>query len=137
MYQLTYISTARVGMTEADVATILQASRANNRRDGITGLLISDGTRFLQALEGDKAAVESAYSRIKKDPRHRAAVILSSKDVRERQFGAWEMAFEGFGRRSDDGVLGTIVDKLVREVSDPNTRAMFSSFARLTRSQAA
>ncbi len=65
MHQITYISTARSGTTERDVAAILDASRRNNRKDGVTGLLVSDGTRFLQVLEGDEAAVEKAYARIK------------------------------------------------------------------------
>ena len=91
MYQITYISTARSGTTESDVAAILDASRRNNRREGVTGLLVSDGKRFLQVLEGGEAAVEKAYARIKADPRHRATVILSSKSVSERQsaHGTW------------------------------------------------
>jgi hypothetical protein len=137
MHQIVYISTARPGITETDVDAILAKSRANNRRDGITGLLISDGTRFLQALEGDQPLVEAAYHRIKADARHRAAVILSGKSVERRQFGTWDMAFGGFGRVRDEAALAAAVDRLVAEVKDPNTRALFSGFARISRKNAA
>jgi hypothetical protein len=137
MHQIIYISTARSGIMVADVEAILATSRINNRRDAITGLLISDGTRFLQALEGDAGKVEAAFQRIKADPRHRATVLLSSKSVVERQFGMWEMAFGGFGTVRDDAALTALVDTLVAEVRDPNTRALFSGFTRIARKTAA
>lgn len=137
MHQIIYISTARPGITQADVDAVLTSSRANNARDGITGLLISDGTRFLQALEGQRKLVETAYDRIRRDARHRAAVILSSKDISDRQFGSWDMAFGGFGKIRDEGTLRDVVDRLVAEVRDPNTRALFSGFTRIARKTAA
>jgi hypothetical protein len=84
-------------------------------------------------LEGEEAAVERAYDRIKQDPRHRAAVILCRKAVEDRQFGAWEMAFGGFGTPDDEPSLAGSVDRLVAEVKDANTRALFSGFARINR----
>lgn len=78
MHQLTYISTVNGSLPDAELERILASSRRNNERSGITGLLVFDGKRFLQALEGDRAAVENAFLRIKTDPRHRAAVLLSS-----------------------------------------------------------
>ena len=137
MHQITYISTAQPGTTGRTVETILATSRRNNNRDGITGLLVSDGTRFLQVLEGDKPAVEAAYTRIKADPRHRASVVLSSKPIVERQFGSWDMAFSGFSNGNSDAALAEMVDRLVNDVGDPNISALFSSFARINRSQAA
>jgi len=50
MHQLAYISTIGLHMREQDIEDILQVSRSNNRRDGITGLLVADGVRFLQVL---------------------------------------------------------------------------------------
>jgi hypothetical protein len=91
MYQLTYISSARPGICQIDVEAILRSSRANNARDAITGLLVHDGVRFLQALEGERVLVEAAFARIRVDPRHRAAVMLSEREIAARQFGSWAM----------------------------------------------
>jgi hypothetical protein len=50
--QMTYISTASPGITNADVESILLKSRHGNRESGVTGMLLFDGRRFLQQLEG-------------------------------------------------------------------------------------
>jgi hypothetical protein len=127
MLQLVYISTAA---KDAECGPILRTSRRNNGRDGITGLLYADGVRFLQALEGPAEAVEAAYARIKGDPRHKAAVVLSKREVETREFGAWEMAER---RPSGEG------DAFVRSIerltagAAPAVRATFDSFAQVRR----
>ena len=127
MLQLVYISTAT---EEPDSDTILRTSRRNNARDGLTGLLYSDGVRFMQALEGPADKVEAAYARIRLDPRHRAAVVLSRRDVDEREFGQWNMAARAPGEESNAFLQR--VESLIAG-ADVNVRATFDSFARLRR----
>ncbi len=130
MRQVTYISTATATMTDADVDAILAVSRRNNAAAGVTGLLLYDGRRFLQALEGAPEAVERAYQRIRLDPRHRAVVLLSGGEVEQRAFGAWSMAAERVAARSG-GSVTEAVDALTESVADANVRALFRSFARV------
>ena len=137
MHQLTYISTARKELTDADIDLILDVSRRKNRLAGISGLLVYDGVRFLQALEGDEAAIKDAFLRIKADPRHRAAVMLSLRENDRREFGDWEMACERVRARQGGKTVIEMVDALVAYLPDPNTRAAFTSFTRIDRSQAA
>jgi hypothetical protein len=137
VFQLTYISTAVAGLTDREIENILAISRRNNARDGITGLLVHDDIRFLQALEGEQVVVEAAFRRIKADPRHRAAVMLSEREVAAKQFGAWSMACQRGGGSAGRLSLPQIVDTLVSAVPDPNIRALFSSFVRLDRERAA
>lgn len=131
MYQLVYISTARPGLIPAAVDAILAGSRHNNRRDGITGLLVHDGKRFLQVLEGTAPLVDAAFARIKADPRHCAAVMLSARDVEGRQFGEWDMACQVVAPTRDGGTLGDTVDAMVAGCAEKNLQAQFSSFARV------
>ena len=133
MHQLTYISTARAALGEAEIDVILASSRRHNNRNGVTGILVYDGKRFLQALEGERDAVETTYLRIKADPRHRAAVQLSLRDIEKREFGRWEMAAHRSSYVATGGTIADDVDTLVADVPDANTRALFSSFARLIR----
>jgi hypothetical protein len=53
--QLTYLSrnclTGDAAALSDQLGDILAVSRRNNKRDGITGYLVSDGTWFLQILE--------------------------------------------------------------------------------------
>ncbi len=130
MLQITYISTARPELPLSAVDEILSVSRRNNGAAGVTGLLLYDGYRFLQALEGEPAMVSKAFERIKADPRHRAVVMLSSRDVTVRSFGSWAMAAQRVAIASGSTVP-EMVDRLTEDVADPSTRELFRSFARL------
>lgn len=131
MLQVIYISTARGPVDEAALAAILDASRANNLKAGVTGLLVSGGRRFLQALEGPDRAVLDAYARIQADPRHFALVLLSCRTVEARSFGDWSMAYEGGGAVPDGADLVESVGLLVERVGDRNMRAQFTGFAEI------
>lgn len=130
MLQLAYISTSRQPVDRALLDDILAASRRNNQRCGVTGLLVSGGKRFLQVLEGPDQAVLATYARIQNDPRHFAFVSLATKPIEQRAFGQWSMAFHE-GHAADDGNLVALVEQLTANIADPNLRAQFSGFARL------
>lgn len=90
--QLLYISSAARGGLDADMPQIVAQSIRNNRGSGVTGLLWSDGKRFLQVIEGEHAAIQATFDRIRADPRHRAIVVLHDRTVDRREFGEWAMA---------------------------------------------
>lgn len=124
LLQILYIST--VSPTEAvDLQSILAVARRNNQAEGITGLLMFNGKRFLQVLEGPAASVEQTFARIQRDARHRAHVVLSRKAVDRREFGDWSMAFR-------DGGEGAVHDVICAKTADahPNLRAELTAFAR-------
>lgn len=130
MLQIVYISTAQPGFAQSDLREVLEASRRNNAAVDVTGLLVAGGRRFLQVLEGPEAAVEATLARIKADPRHRALVNLSSKQVDARQFGDWSMGFE-LGGVPGAGDLNVVVANLVAKLSDRNLAAQFLGFAEI------
>jgi len=132
LLQLIYISTARPGIGMADVQNILAASRRNNAAHRVSGLLVFNGKRFLQALEGDESAVEAAFARITADDRHRAIVTLSRRAITTREFGDWAMASCG-DVDSDQTAMIETIDALVASVPDANTRETFRSFSRIAR----
>ena len=126
MIQLVYISSAHPAGA-VDVAPILQVSRRNNGRDGLSGLLYADGRRFLQVLEGEATKVEAAFARISADPRHRAIVVLSRREIEAREFGEWAMAHRAPVDDADSFIAQ--VDALASNAA-PDVRATFSSLAR-------
>jgi hypothetical protein len=93
--QLTYLSrnslTDSAAALDEQLAGILDVSRHNNRRDGLTGYLVSDGTWFLQILEGDDESVMAALVRIRFDPRHSDVRVISTRQVRMRSFPQWSL----------------------------------------------
>lgn len=125
MEQLVYISTARsIVLSSAEIQDILEVSRRNNEREGLTGLLIVGNRRFLQVLEGDRAALERAYARIKTDPRHFAMVELGRKSIAAREFGDWSMGYENGGED-----LRSTVAVLLARVTDASLKAQLQTFA--------
>jgi len=130
MLQITYISTARPELPGIAIDDILAVSRRHNMVAGVTGLLLYDGYRFLQALEGEAAAVEQTLERIKLDPRHRAFVLLSRREIDARAFGDWAMAGQRVAIASG-ATVPALIDRFTEEVADANMRALFRSFARV------
>jgi len=130
MLQLTYISTATSVVTASDIAAILATSRRNNAAAQVTGLLLYDGHRFLQALEGPADAVNATYARVRADPRHRAVVLLSTREVTERAFGTWAMAAEQTAA-ADGTTLMAQIDALTAAMTDRSAQALFRGFARV------
>ncbi|MEG3124771.1 BLUF domain-containing protein [Sphingomonas sp. GB1N7] len=99
--QLLYMSSSNPANGVFELPRIVAQSRQNNALDGVTGLLWSDGTRFLQVLEGPADSVSSTFDRIRRDPRHRAVVILHDREIEARQFGSWTMVQRGEGDGGD------------------------------------
>lgn len=121
MLQLLYVSSATPNV-QIDMDDLLRVAQANNARDEITGLLYTDGPRFLQVLEGPKETVENAFLRIINDHRHRALVLLSRRLTTKREFGGWSMARRLLGETDD--VFLTKIGELCRN-ADPNVAGTF------------
>ena len=79
----------------AHVRSILEISRRNNARDGLTGGLLFNAGCFAQVLEGPPGAVESTFERIQCDDRHSDVTVLQAGMITARDFPGWSMAFSG------------------------------------------
>jgi hypothetical protein len=129
LFQLTYISSARVVMTLDECNLLLAKARINNRRLDVTGALLFNSRRFLQAIEGEQQTVRTLFETINKDPRHNGVVVLNERKLEARQFGRWAMAF-------DDGSGETALREKISALlanADPSTRALFETTATLHR----
>ena len=90
LMQLVYCSQP-FGYSLEILSAILIASRANNRKKGITGALICRSDIFLQLLEGPEKQVKSTYEAIQNDDRHINIYHLLEKNTDKRLFPAWAM----------------------------------------------
>jgi len=68
---LLYVSYLAEASGQPDVAAIVRESWKNSERDDVSGLLVFDGSRFAQFLEGPEAAMQHLRSRLEGDHRHR------------------------------------------------------------------
>ncbi len=69
-YRLLYLSRLAADTPPACVGEIVRAARRRNQARRISSLLVFDGWRFCQYLEGDAAVVCALTERIRADPRH-------------------------------------------------------------------
>jgi hypothetical protein len=60
----------------AAVDRIVDMSRVRNQRDQVTGLLMFDGRRFAQWIEGPSKAIDRLLQRLRADARHRRMDVL-------------------------------------------------------------
>ena len=70
---------------------ILEQSRTNNPKLGITGLLCVSEDLFIQVLEGGRDEVCDLFNAIVCDPRHNHVRLLDYQEISERSFGNWTM----------------------------------------------
>lgn len=89
---LLYVSAARRLLEPAELAEIVDQSRRNNARNGITGMLLYHDGNIMQAVEGPRAAVTALLERLRNDPRHRGLTVILDGDGHEREFAEWTMA---------------------------------------------
>ena len=92
LLQIVYTSVASRLLDPVEMADLCERSGQNNRRDEITGFLLTKAGKYLQALEGPKEPVEDAFIRIIQDGRHSHMLVLSRRLTTWREFGQWEMA---------------------------------------------
>ena len=91
LISLTYTSLARLDLQESDIDAIQRSARELNALDGITGLLIFNGTHFLQIVEGSENAIDELVERLRSDARHSALEVRDRRTIGERQFPDWSM----------------------------------------------
>ena len=132
MYRLVYVSTAKDGISEADIGEILDASQSNNHERLITGFLAHNGRHFMQAIEGVRDEVLDIYGRILTDRRHSGIVQIVGEEIAVRAFPDWAMNYfrvddprgHAMVIRQDDPVDGLLPKDMPRELLHLFTRFM-------------
>ena len=93
VFQVFYVSRATAAFDNAQIQSILQASRRQNSRLDVTGCLLFSGHCFAQVLEGRQAVVSALARKIAADPRHVGVRVLSEGQRDERDYADWAMGY--------------------------------------------
>ena len=88
---LTYTSLAKLDLDADDLDEIHRIARQLNALDGVTGLLVFNGTHFLQIVEGAERAIDDLLVRLRRDPRHFGLEVRDERMVQDRSFPDWSM----------------------------------------------
>lgn len=129
MKSVLYVSVADPELGTDAVHGIVSHSQRRNGADGVTGILLYNGSNFLQLIEGDAATIDACYARIQRDPRHSGVVTLRDMPIGEREFPEWAMRYS----LVEQPVENTL--KAVREAGAPraDTLDRISAFVGLNR----
>ena len=113
--RLTYASRLSRDCGPDALGKIMEVSRRNNKKLGVTGALCYSPRGFLQILEGPADTVNELYNRIVKDTRHSVVTLLEYAPIPHRDFENWSMAYV----RADE-IAQTLLRKFsTRHVFDP------------------
>jgi hypothetical protein len=94
MHHLIYLSQATRPLSTKALTCLLEQARPANARQHLTGALVYGNKRFIQLLEGEQAALEAAYARISRDPRHQHLCKIADYPITARRFAECPLAFQ-------------------------------------------
>ncbi|WP_167737415.1 BLUF domain-containing protein [Sphingomonas parva] len=103
------VSTLAADEEEAEIGRIVEVSRAQNARLGITGTLIFTKGRFAQIIEGPAEAVDHLMEKIVRDRRHARVTVVDVRKTGRRRFTGWSLSYSG---------VSHYIDKHIRPLFD-------------------
>ena len=94
--RLVYSSVGQPNLDYEALTGILRTAQTHNEVSGITGVLCYAQGFFLQALEGERGAVNRLYHRIALDHMHTECQIMQTETIHTRSFVEWSMKLIGW-----------------------------------------
>ncbi|TNJ40143.1 BLUF domain-containing protein [Phaeobacter sp. B1627] len=94
MHRFVYVSTATGPLSAHQIADIAGACHRNNRRAGLTGILVVHQGKFFHILEGDETAIRRRAQKIQDDPRHSTFEVIEAREIQRRAFVDWTFVHE-------------------------------------------
>jgi hypothetical protein len=105
LYEVLYVSTLAPDQNVTAVANIARSARVVNAAAQITGMLVFDGMRFCQQLEGTQKQVLTLEQKIRLDGRHIHMEVLHHGPLAQRRFRCFTI---GFSMLDDSEVLARL-----------------------------
>jgi hypothetical protein len=93
MKSVLYLSVADPDLGSDEVQAIVSHSQRRNAVDNITGIMLFNGSNFLQLIEGDAASIDACFTRIQRDQRHSGVATLREEAITVREFPQWAMRY--------------------------------------------
>ena len=110
--RVVYVS-KKTDASDTTLEGIITSSQKNNPEEGVTGCLISGSNSFLQLLEGPAELINTLYSKISRDSRHKNVITICDEKIDERLFLSWSMKlapFENMEWSSEDFNSGNFLN---------------------------
>jgi len=115
-----YVS-EKTDVSDSTLKDIIASSKKNNPKEDVTGCLLSGSNSFLQLLEGPAEFINTLYSKISLDNRHKRVTTLFDEKIDERLFLSWSMKlapFENMEWSNEDFNSGNFLNITSEEASN-------------------
>jgi len=93
VHEIFYCSVLAPDQPIGIVGRIVSQARARNAQHRITGLLVFDGLRFCQHVEGSHDDVVALMRRIEQDSRHQAVRVVYQGTRSERRYQRFDLGY--------------------------------------------
>ena len=93
VHEILYCSVLAPDQPIGIVGRIVSQARALNAQHRITGLLVFDGLRFCQHVEGSHDDVVALMRRIEQDSRHQAVRVVYQGTRSERRYQRFDLGY--------------------------------------------
>lgn len=133
MQVIVYMSRFARALTEDDLRSLERQSMERNVGLEVTGVLLHDQRRFMQAIEGPSENVRRLMDRITLDERHREISYVYRGPIQRRQFEGWSMRTAHLNARLSLAELRLQVADLLVKATEPRVKAAFFGFAATSR----
>lgn len=94
MHRFIFTSDATTPLSAQQLADIAGVNHRNNRRAGISGLLIMHQGKFFYVMEGEESHIRRVCAQIQNDPRHSNFEAIELLEVQERAFMDFSIVHE-------------------------------------------
>ena len=140
---LTYQSRASAPPSDEELNDLVARARSRNQSVGVTGMLLYEGGRFLQTLEGPPEGLSSVWRSIQRDERHTDIEVLTEHYVEARLFSDWDLLLYRKREQAPPSLwdrlrrkhpLSQHIQRVVRDAFDANETGLSDLFARLAES---
>ncbi len=93
MKRLIYSSCSSENVDFNVVGEMLTHAVKRNKEKGITGMMVYDGHRFLQCIEGDETVIDALLEKLREDTRHHSLHFNGIEFDENRLFANWNMGY--------------------------------------------
>jgi Sensors of blue-light using FAD len=93
MKSILYVSVADPELVSDDIYQLVGNAQQRNLADNISGVMLYNGSNFLQLIEGEPDIIDKCFARIVADPRHSGVITLRNEVCTVREFPLWAMRY--------------------------------------------
>ena len=92
-HYILYISSFKRDYTADELNVMMDGFKENNKRDGITGVIIVGQRNIMQFIQGKEDVLDKTWQKIKTDSRHKNVRVLLIGEIELTLYKDWSLKY--------------------------------------------